>query len=101
MEIAQSELESNIPSSEIQTLAELPIGARLILRCRKDWREAVVSQFNAEKAVLIVASATGKTYRVRRAANLPLRFEGELPILAENCEDFEWRENLLKSDLRW
>ncbi len=81
--------------------SELPIGARLILRCRKDWREAVVSRFYNEKAVLSVASVTGKTYRVRRPVDSELQFDGVIPILPVDCEEIEWRENFLRSDYRW
>lgn len=83
-------------------LGELPTGSRLVLRCRKDWREAVVSQFYEDKVVLSVASASGKTYRVRRKTDLPLILEGKIPILTEaECEELEWRENLIKYDSRW
>jgi hypothetical protein len=83
------------------TLGELQIGSRLVLRCRKDWREAVVSHFREDKAVLSVASDSGKTYRVRRKTDLPLILEGKIPILTEDCEELEWRENLIKYDSRW
>lgn len=83
------------------TLGELHIGSRLVLRCRKDWREAVVSHFYEDKAVLSVCSASGKTYRVRRKTDLPLILEGKIPILTEDCEELEWRENLVKYDSRW
>jgi hypothetical protein len=83
------------------TLGELPVGARLVLRCRKDWREAVVSQFYEDKAVLTVCSASGKTYRLRRSIDLQIAVDGKIPVLAENCEELEWRENILRYDSRW
>lgn len=83
------------------TLSELPVGSRLILKCKKDWREAVVSKFYDGKAVLSVASATGKTYRVRKPQNAELQSDGQFHILATDCEEIEWRENLLRSDSRW
>jgi hypothetical protein len=87
--------------SRLKILGDLPIGARLVLRCRKDWREAVVSRFDDEKAVLTVGSPSGKTYRVRRPIGSVLQFDGEIPFLNENCDEIEWRENLVKYDLRW
>lgn len=83
------------------TLGELPTGTRLVLRCKKDWREAVVSQINEDKAVLIVGSASGRTYRVRRSVETQLAFDGKIPILSEDCEELEWREKLIKYDSRW
>ncbi len=84
-------------------LGELSIGARLVLRCRKDWREAVVAYFTEEKAVLSVHSKTGKTYRVRRPLETEITFEadGTIPVLNEECEENDWRGNLIKYDLRW
>ena len=83
------------------TLGELPIGSRLVLRCKKDWREAVVSQFNEDKAVLIIWSVSGKTYRVRRAADAQIVLDGKIPVLPVECDEIEWRENLIKYDTRW
>ena len=83
------------------TLGELPTGARLVLRCKKDWREAVVSQFDEDKAVLIIWSVSGKTYRVRRAADAQIVLDGKIPVLPVECDEIEWRENLIKYDTRW
>lgn len=83
------------------TLGALPLGARLILRCRKDWRTAAVAAFEIElgRAVLSVASPSGHTYRVRRPLDSPLSFEGSIPVLGErsNC----WRAGLARYDVRW
>ncbi|MDQ4123673.1 MAG: hypothetical protein M3209_19715 [Acidobacteriota bacterium] len=88
-------------SGEQITLGELPIGSRLVLRCKKDWREAVVSQFDEDKAVLIIWSLSGKTYRVRRPTDAQIVLDGEIPILPVECDEIEWRENLIKYDTRW
>ena len=83
------------------TLGTLPLGARLILRCRKDWRTAAVAAFETElgRAVLSVASPSGHTYRVRRPLDSPLSFEGSIPVLGErpSC----WRSGLARYDVRW
>ncbi len=87
------------PETQI-TLRELPIGARLLIRSKTDWRAAVVSQFYEEKATLIVCSPTGRTYRLRRLLELEIIFDGKIPILKSDLED-TWRDNFSKYDVRW
>jgi hypothetical protein len=93
------ETEATIAAFETQatTLGSLPIGARLILRCRADWRTATVAAFESERVVLSVASPTGHTYRVRRPHDSALSFDGHVPILGEGC----WRAGLARYDVRW
>jgi len=80
-------------------LGALPVGARLILRCRKDWRAAAVAAFEPDRArvVLSVASPTGHTYRVRRPADSLLTPDGPLPVLGGGV----WRACFARYDLRW
>jgi hypothetical protein len=89
-------------SSESQqiNLSALPIGARLLVRSKTDWRAAVISQFDAEKATLIVCSPTGRTYRLRRLLETEIVFDGLIPILKFTSEE-NWRENFTKYDFRW
>lgn len=82
------------------TLRELPIGARLIVKCKKDWRGAVVSKVDEEKITLIVCSASGGTYRLRRPPETSISFDGKFSILDNGCQD-DWRENFVKYDFRW
>lgn len=86
-------------SSETQalTLGSLPVGARLILRCRKDWRVAAVALVGTEAVTLTVASPTGGSYRVRRPLDAPLSLDGAIPILGEGT----WRVGLARYDPRW
>ena len=81
------------------TLGTLPVGARLILRCRADWRAATVAAFDPERGrvILNVASPGGHTYRVRRPADSPLTHDGHLPVLGEG----QWRAGLARYDVRW
>jgi len=79
------------------TLISLPLGARLILRCRKDWRTATVCAITPDKITLSVASPSGHTYRVRRPPDAPLSFDGSIPIIGEGC----WRAGLARYDKRW
>jgi len=87
------------PETQI-TLRELPIGARLLIRSKTDWRVAVVSQFYEEKATLIVCSPSGRTYRLRRLIEMEIVFDGKIPILKSDSED-SWRDNFSKYDIRW
>ena len=82
------------------TLRELPVGARLLIRSKKDWRVAVVSQFYEEKATLIVCSPNGRTYRLRRLLETEIIFDGTIPVLKTEAEE-NWRENFTKYDVRW
>lgn len=88
-------------ASETQiTLAEFPLGGRLLVRSKKDWRFAVVSRKTEEFISLSIASPTGYNYRVRRTADLELAFDGIIPFLiADNADN--WRENFSGYDTRW
>ena len=87
-------------SSDAPTLASLPVGARLVIRCRKDWRTATVSSIAPDCVRLSVASPTGHTYRVRRPPDAPLAYEGALPLLGE-VTPAGWRAALARYDARW
>jgi hypothetical protein len=87
-------------SDNPKTLGEFPIGSRLLIRSKKDWRTAVVSQFSEEKATLIVCSPSGRTYRLRRNLEVEIVFDGKIPILKIESEE-NWRENFTKYDFRW
>jgi hypothetical protein len=82
------------------TLDQLPVGTRLIVRSRVDWRFAAISKIAGERVVLTVCSPTGRTYRLRRDLTSVLFMEGKIPILP--YDDAEpWRENFTRYDLRW
>ena len=82
------------------TLAALPLGAHLILRCRKDWRTATVVRIEPEKITLSVSSPTGRTYRMSRPPDAPLTFEGSIPLLDAGKPSC-WRAGLARYDVRW
>jgi hypothetical protein len=90
---------SSVEPAPARTLGSLPVGARLILRCRADWRAAAVAGFEHERGrvVLSVASPGGHTYRVRRPSDSPLAHDGHLPVLGEG----QWRAGLARYDVRW
>ena len=97
---APGDLASSAVQTPPDTLAQLPLGARLILRCRKDWRMAAVAAIECEQITLTVCSPTGHTYRVRRPASAPLALEGHIPILSDRAHA-GWRVSLARYDARW
>jgi hypothetical protein len=91
-------LTVSAPDEQPLTLAALPVGAHLILRCRKDWRDATIIAVSLETITLSVGAPRGRTYRVRRPHDAPLSFEGAIPILgAEGA----WRSGFARYDTRW
>ena len=88
-------------SAETQiALNSLPIGARLLVRSRKDWRTAAVSKIVEDRVVLTVCSPTGRTYRLRRELDTEIFFEGIIPILKYDLPE-NWRDNFTPYDHRW
>lgn len=83
--------------TEAATLGCLPVGARLIVRCRKDWRDATVVAVTFEAVTLSVISPTGRTYRLRRPPGSAISFDGSIPLLGEG----HWRAGLARYDTRW
>lgn len=85
------------------TLGSLPVGARLVVRCRKDWRAATIAGREVKegdvepRVVLNVASPSGHTYRLRRPHDSLLAHEGAVPLLGEG----HWRVGLVRYDPRW
>jgi hypothetical protein len=88
-----------LETSETKTLADLPIGSRLLVRSKVDWRTAAISKIVDEKVTLTVASPTGFSYRLKRTLDTEIHFDGIFPILTISEEN--WRENFTKYDLRW
>jgi hypothetical protein len=82
------------------TLGALPLGAHLVLRCRKDWRTATVVRIELEKITLSVSSPTGRTYRMRRPPDAPLTFDHNIPLLDAGKPSC-WRAGLARYDVRW
>jgi len=88
-------------AAAITTLAALPLGAHLVLRCRKDWRTATVVRIEPEEITLSVSSPTGRTYRMRRPPDAPLTFDGSIPLLTGQTASSCWRAGLARYDVRW
>jgi hypothetical protein len=88
-------------AAAITTLGALPLGAHLVLRCRKDWRTATVVRIELEEITLSVSSPTGRTYRMRRPPDAPLTFDGSIPLLPGQTAPSCWRAGLARYDVRW
>ena len=88
------------PAETQIALNSLPIGARLLVRSRKDWRTAAVSKIVEDRVVLTVCSPTGRTYRLRRELDTEIFFEGIIPILKYDLPE-NWRDNFTPYDHRW
>ncbi len=88
-----------IAKNEI-ALETLPIGSRLLVRSRSDWRFAAVARITEERIVLTVCSPTGRTYRLRREHGCMVTIEGTIPVLHNYHED-HWRDNFSRYDVRW
>ncbi len=82
------------------TLDQLPIGSRLIVRSRVDWRFAAVSKVSDQRVVLTVCSPGGRTYRLRREMDSEIDLDGIIPVLRHDLGD-NWRDNFGSYDLRW
>ncbi len=90
-------LDASLVAETPLTLATLPVGAHLILRCRKDWRDATVVASTPDKVTLSVGAPSGRTYRVRRPPDSIIFFDGSIPVLGEGL----WRVLLVNYDTRW
>src|ERR1700745_778197 len=73
-------------------LSDLPIGARLLVRSRRDWRVAAISRTVEEVTVLTVCSPSGYSYRLRRDSSTGVIIEGNFAILPADYQN-TWREN--------
>jgi hypothetical protein len=91
-------LSSSETPSSTRTLAALQVGSRLILRCRKDWRDATVVAVSIEHVTLSVCALRGRTYRIKRSPDTLIFEDGHVPVLGEGS----WRAGgLVRYDARW
>jgi len=82
------------------TLRELPVGTRLIIRTRKDWRSAVISRTGERDVALRVCCSSGRTYWTRRDSEMFVLKEENIFRLETIAED-DWRTNFARFETRW
>jgi len=88
------------PSDSKVRLGEIPVGGRLLVRSKKDWRVAVVARKTEEFISISIASPSGYNYRIRRTADEQIFLDGLIPFLPRD-ESEPWRENFTGYDVRW
>jgi len=93
--------DSFATTENVLTLGRLFVGARLVLRCRKDWRDATIIQISPDKITLAVGSPNGGTYRVRRPPDSTLFLDGAIPVLGELPTTSTWRAGFVRYEARW
>ncbi|MBX3288715.1 MAG: hypothetical protein KF855_05155 [Acidobacteria bacterium] len=89
------------PAADKIALGQMPIGTRLIVRSKKDWRFAVISRVVEETITISISSPTGYNYRIRRTTDAELQFDGAIPCLISAGSKDTWRDNLARFDTRW
>lgn len=92
-------MAKDLETAETKILADLPIGSRLLVRSKTDWRSGAISKIVQEIVTITVASPSGFSYRLRRNIHTEIFFDGEMPILEYSDEN--WRDNFAKYDFRW
>ena len=100
LELLPHELENQEDKMPDLELGQLPIGARLVVRSKKDWRNAAVSRIVEGTVVLTICSPSGHCYRLRRTVNEGVMLEGGIHVLAGSHDD-HWKDNFSSYDQRW
>ena len=88
------------PSETKITLSNIPLGGRLLVRSKTDWRVAVVCRIGEDKITISVASPKGYNYRLRRPLDAVVDFDGRIPYLIADTTE-TWRDNFTSYDVRW
>lgn len=78
----------------------MPVGGRVLIRSRVDWRVAVISRKNDDGITLSVASPKGRNYRIKRSPGTELTLDGAIPFLDSEYPE-PWRDNFTQYDGRW
>jgi len=86
--------------TEPTTLGLLPVGSRIVVRSRVDWRHAAIARVAEDTVVLTVHSPSGYSYRLRRGLDAEVCYDGEIAVLSSDHKD-NWRKNFSPLDPRW
>jgi hypothetical protein len=81
-------------------LSDLPVGTRLILRTKTDWRSAVISRVGEDSVALRVCCSSGRVYWTKRASEMEVLLEENIFRLETIVEE-DWRTNFAKFETRW
>ncbi len=81
-------------------LRDLPVGTRLIIRTKTDWRSAVISRIGESGVSLRVCCSTGRVYWTKRASEMEVILEENIFRLETIVEE-DWRTNFAKFEVRW
>jgi len=87
-------------AENVARLADLPLGGRLLVRSRTDWRTAVVASITTERITISISSPKGRNYLIHRLPEQTLRFEKGFFLMDRGSEE-AWRANFAIYDLRW
>lgn len=87
-------------AQNVNKLGNMPIGARLMVRSKTDWRFAAISRIAENIVTISVVSASGRTYRIRRDISSEIDMVGDIPALHSDNSD-TWQENFAHIDVRW
>jgi hypothetical protein len=82
------------------SLSDLPVGTRLLIRTKTDWRSAVISRVGESGVALRVCCSSGRTYRTKRASEMSVVAEQNIFRLETIVEE-DWRANFAKFEMRW
>jgi hypothetical protein len=81
-------------------LRDLPVGTRLILRTKTDWRSAVISRIGESGVSLRVCCSSGRVYWTKRASEMEVLLEENIFRLETIVEE-DWRTNFARFEMRW
>lgn len=81
-------------------LSDLPLGGRLLVRSKTEWRNASISRIADERIAISVESRRGRTYKIFRHPETEVAKDEMLCYLV--CGDPpDWRTHLMHTDRRW
>jgi hypothetical protein len=81
-------------------LSDMPLGGRLLVRSKTEWRNASISRISDERIAISVESRRGRTYKIFRHPETEVAKDSPLCHLV--CDESpNWKENFLAPDRRW
>lgn len=85
---------------ETLKLSDLPLGGRLLVRSKTEWRNAAITRKDDERIAISVESRRGRTYKIFRHPETEVAKDEMLCYLV--CGDPpNLRTNFMAPDRRW